>query len=72
MMNTVTWSLTLDTCNSLAGSAAWEYALWHPDANVFQHLHEIGSATPVAHVNAGYPQAVWTSANEDAGFVTVE
>jgi hypothetical protein len=65
--------------NSLAGTAAGEYALCypaqcHPDANVFQQLEqdlsETGSATPVAHMNAGCPQTVCTPANEDAEIVT--
>jgi hypothetical protein len=64
--------------NSLAGTAAWEYALCypaqcHPDANVFQQLEpETGSTTPVAHVNASCPQTVCTPVNEDAEIVKVE
>jgi hypothetical protein len=33
-------SLTLDTCNSRTGTAAWEYSLRQPDTNVFQWLEK--------------------------------
>lgn len=73
--------LTLGTCISRAATIPWEYILrypcWHhPDNNVFwwlkQHLHEAGSVTPIAHVNAGRAQTMRMPANEDPIIVTVE
>jgi hypothetical protein len=57
--------LTMGTCNGRAGTTAREYVLHypgrrHPDANVFRRLehslHETGSVTSMAHVNAGRPR----------------
>jgi hypothetical protein len=72
--------LTHGACNSRAGTAAREYALrcpgrCHPDVNVFrrleQRLHEKGSVTPTALVNAGRPRTVRTPANKDAMIAAV-
>jgi hypothetical protein len=72
---------TLGACNSRAGAAAHEYALCypgrhHPGTNVFWRLelclHETGSVTPMALVNAGCPWTVWTTANKDAIVASVE
>jgi hypothetical protein len=73
--------LTLNACNSRAGTVAREYALRypgrrHPNANMFrrleQRLRETGSVTPAALVNAGRPRTVRTPANEDAITAAVE
>jgi hypothetical protein len=73
--------LTPGICNSRHGTAAWEYALCHPgrhhpDAHVFrqleQHFCEIGSVTPMAHLNAGHLQMIWTPANENTIIAVME
>jgi hypothetical protein len=60
--------LTRGTCNIRAGTAAWEYGLRHPDADVFQRLEQLlreKSAATATHTNEGRPMAVRTPANQD-------